>query len=113
MQRVRPYSEHSLRHDDVWLQMDLSLALVVSMLKDHSVPVIGGYDPVGAKNIKEAKRLRRHSRRQKQFDKGDIAFPIPDELMAHLPLIDDATKAIPLPDMAPSGAVPPLPDQRV
>lgn len=82
LDRVRPFSVTSLRHDDVRDQVDLSLACVIEMLRDPSVPLLGRYDPIGARNICLAKELRRETRRAHTFSKGDVPFPIPAELRA-------------------------------
>ncbi|GIW70729.1 MAG: hypothetical protein KatS3mg102_0271 [Planctomycetota bacterium] len=103
MRRVRPYSEHSLRHDDIWLQMDVSLALSASAVADPRVPRLLAYDPVGAENIRIAKKLRRRSRRARSFSKGDVPFPIPQPLLEHLALLEPVARAVPLPDPPPDG----------
>lgn len=97
MRRIRGYSERSLSHDDLGLQMDLSLALTLSMLEDQEVPVLSKYDPVGAANITRAKQLRRASRRARTFCKSDVPFPIPAELVDLLIMLDRA----PLPELLP------------
>ncbi len=97
MERLRPYSAHSLRYDDIGAQIELSLALVVTMLEDPSVPLLGRYDPVGAHNIREAKRRRRRERRAGAFAKDQTAFPIPEELLALRDRLERADAPIPHP----------------
>lgn len=80
--RVRAYSKEALRHEDVLEEIALSLACVIEMLRDPAVPLLGRYDPIGAKNIRLAKELRRETRRARTFSKGDLPFPIPAELRA-------------------------------
>jgi hypothetical protein len=82
LDRVRPYSEQALRHEDVREEIELSLACSVELLHDPTVPLLKRFDPIGATNIRLAKELRRESRRAKTFSKGDLPFPIPPELRA-------------------------------
>ncbi len=82
LDRVRPFSAMALRHEDVRDQVELSLACVLEMLEDPTVPLLGRYDPIGARNIALAKELRRATKRAHSFSKGDIPFPIPAELRA-------------------------------
>jgi hypothetical protein len=82
LDRVRPFSAQALRHEDVRDEIHLSLACVIEMLRDTTVPLLGRYDPIGARNIRLAKELRRESRRARTFSKGDVPFPIPAELRA-------------------------------
>jgi hypothetical protein len=92
LDRVRPFSAMALRHEDVREQVELSLACAIEALRDPAIPLLGRYDPIGARNIKLAKELRRATRRAKGFSKGDIPFPIPAELRGLRQRIDAAVE---------------------
>jgi hypothetical protein len=79
---ARPYSERALQFEDVREEIDLSLGCAVEMLANPDVPLLGKFDPIGAKNIHLAKDLRRASRKAKSFERAHVPFPIPPELRA-------------------------------
>lgn len=63
-----------------WLR-DLSISLSIDLLSDPENSVCLDYDPVGTRNIINAKRLRRSMQRSTGFKPMEKVFEIPEDLI--------------------------------
>jgi hypothetical protein len=82
LRAVRGHSERALRYEDVRGQIELSLGCAVEMLANPSVPMLGRFDPIGAKNIHLAKDVRSQAKKARSYEHHHVPFPVPPELTA-------------------------------
>jgi hypothetical protein len=78
---VERNSRWEISHDYIKCLRDLSISLSIDFLCDPENSICLDYDPVGTRNIINAKKLRRDTTRSTGFKPLDRIFDIPEDLL--------------------------------